>query len=55
MQDRDAQRVYRLYNFTRTQLMPPDGANCIAGTVNSSDELHLTIESGSGIRDIHDK
>jgi hypothetical protein len=44
MQDRDTQRVYRLYNVTKTQLMPPDKAYGIAGTVNSSDELLLVIE-----------
>ena len=43
MQDRDTQRVYRLYNFTESQLMPPNRAYCIAGTFNSSDELHLVI------------
>jgi len=45
MQDRDTQRVYRLYDFTKSQLLPPDVAYCIAGTVNSFDESHLVIES----------
>jgi len=27
MQDHDTQRVDRLYNVTKTQLMPPDRAN----------------------------
>jgi len=31
MQDRDTQRVYRLYDFTKAQLIPPDQAYCIAG------------------------
>ena len=44
MQDRDTQRVYRLYDATRTQLMRLYRAYCIAGTVNSSDELLLVIE-----------
>jgi hypothetical protein len=35
MQDRDTRRVYRLYDFTKTQLIPPDTAYCIAGKVNS--------------------
>jgi hypothetical protein len=26
MQDRDTQRVYRLYDFTKAQLIPPDQA-----------------------------
>jgi hypothetical protein len=45
MQDRDTQRVYRLYDFTKTQLIPPDQAYCIAGKVNSADKLYLVIES----------
>ena len=44
MQDRDTQRVYRLYDVTQTQLMPPGRAYCMAGTVNISDELLLVIE-----------
>jgi hypothetical protein len=43
MQGRDAQRVYRLYDFTKTQLIPQ--AYCIAGKVNSADKLYLVIES----------
>jgi hypothetical protein len=45
MQDRDTQRVYRLYDFTKAQLIPPDTAYCIAGKVNSADKLYLVIES----------
>jgi hypothetical protein len=44
MQDRDIQRVYHLYDYTKPQPMPPDRAYCMAGTVNSSDELLLVIE-----------
>jgi hypothetical protein len=44
MQDRDTQQVYRLYDVTKTQPMRPDRAYCIAGAVNSSDELPLVIE-----------
>jgi hypothetical protein len=44
LQDHDTQRVYHLYDFTKPQLIPPDRAHCIAGTVNSSDELLLVIE-----------
>ena len=44
MQDRDTQRVYRLYDFITTQLIPPDQAHH-AGKVNSADGLHLVIES----------
>ena len=45
MQDRDTQRVCRLYDFIKTQLLPPDQAHRIAGKVNSADRLHLVIES----------
>ena len=45
MQDRDTQRVYRLYDFTKAQLIQPDTAYCVAGKVNSADKLYLVIES----------
>ena len=45
MQDRDTQRVYRLYDFTKALLIPPDLAYCIAGKVNSAGRLYLVIES----------
>ena len=45
MQDLDTQRVYRLYDFTKAQLIPPRLAYCIAGKVNSADKLYLVIES----------
>ena len=45
MQDRDTQRVYRLYDFTKAQLISPNQAYCIAGRVNSADKLYLVIES----------
>ena len=45
MQDRDTQRVYRLYDFTKALLIPPDQAYCIAGKVNSAGRLYLVIES----------
>jgi len=45
MQDRDTQRVYRLHDFTKAQLISPDQAYCIAGKVNSADRLYLVIES----------
>ena len=38
MQDRDTQRVYRLYDFTKALLIPPDVAYCVAGKVNSADK-----------------
>ena len=45
MQDRDTQRVYRLYDFTKAQLIQPGKAYCVAGKVNSADRLYLVIES----------
>ena len=40
MQDRDTQRVYRLYDFTKAQPISPD-----SHTVNSADRLYLLIKS----------
>ena len=45
LQDRDTQRIYRLYDFTKAQLIQPNVAYCIAGKVNSADRLYLVIES----------
>jgi hypothetical protein len=45
MQDRDTQRVYRLYDFSKAQLIRPGVAYCVAGKVNSADQLHLVVES----------
>jgi hypothetical protein len=45
MQDRDTRRVYRLYDFSKAQLIRPNVAYCIAGKVNSADKLYLVIES----------
>jgi hypothetical protein len=45
MQDRDTQRVYRLYDFSKAQLIRPDVAYCVAGKVNSADKLYLVIAS----------
>ena len=45
MQDRDTRRVYRLYDFSKAQLIRPKVAYCIAGKVNNADKLYLVIES----------
>ena len=45
MQDRDTRRVYRLYDFSKAQLIRPDVAYCVAGKVNSADKLYLVVES----------
>jgi hypothetical protein len=44
-EDRDTQRVYRLYDFSKAQLIRPGVAYCVAGKVNSADKLYLVIES----------
>jgi hypothetical protein len=45
LQDLDTQRVYRLHDFTKAQLILPNVAYCVAGKVNSADKLYLVIES----------
>jgi hypothetical protein len=45
MRDRNTQRVYRLYDFTKAQLIRPGVAYCVAGKVNSGDKLYLVVES----------
>ena len=45
MRDRDTQRVYRLYDFSKAQLIQPNVAYIMAGKVNSADKLYLVIES----------
>lgn len=45
MRDRDTHRVYRLYDFSKAQLIRPDVAYCVTGKVNSANKLYLVIES----------
>ena len=45
LRDLDTQRVYRLYDFSKAQLILPSVAYCVAGKVNSADKLYLVIES----------
>jgi hypothetical protein len=45
MQDHDTRRVYRLYDFSKAQLIRPGVAYCVAGKVNSADKLYLVIDS----------
>jgi hypothetical protein len=45
MLDRDTQRVYRLFDFTKRLRLPPGRAYCVAGKVNSVNTLYLVIES----------
>ena len=53
MQDRDIQRVYRLCNFNKAQLIPPDQADCDAGNASSAGRLNLVIESGPALHQTH--
>jgi hypothetical protein len=45
MQDRDTQRVYRLYDFSQAQLIRPGVAYCVAGKLKSADRPYMVIES----------
>ena len=45
MRDASTHRVYRLYDFTKTQQISPHGYYCISGKLNSADKLYLVIES----------
>ena len=38
-QDHDTQRLYRLYDFSKSQIIHPDGFCCVAGKVNSADSF----------------
>ena len=44
-QDHDTQRLYRLYDFSKSQIIHHDGFCCVAGKVNSAGKLYLVIES----------
>ena len=46
MQDHSTRRVYRLYDFTKSQTITSDHFYCVSGKVNSADKLYLVIESG---------
>ena len=45
MRDDSTRRVYRLHDFTKSQLITPDQYYCVSGKVNSADKLYLVIES----------
>ena len=45
LRDGDTKRVYRLYDFTKAQLIRPNVAYRVAGKVNSAGQLYLVIES----------
>jgi hypothetical protein len=45
MKDQDTQRVYRLYDFSKSQQIVADHLYCASGFVNSADKLYLVITS----------
>jgi hypothetical protein len=45
MRDDSTRRVYRLYDFSKSQLITPGQYYCVSGKVNSADKLYLVIES----------
>ena len=45
MQDDATHRVYRLYDFTKSQQITPGQYYCVSGKVNSADKLYLVMES----------
>ena len=45
MRDDSTHRVYRLYDFNKTQIITSDQYYCVSGKVNSADKLYLVIES----------
>ena len=45
MKDRHTKRIYRLYDFTKSQKIESDLLYCVFGKVNSADKLYLVVES----------
>ena len=45
MKDDSTRRVYRLYDFTKSQTITSDHYYCASGKVNRADKLYLVIES----------
>jgi hypothetical protein len=45
MRDDSTRRVYRLYDFTKSQTITPYQYYCVSGKVNSADKLYLVLES----------
>jgi hypothetical protein len=41
LQDRNTQRVYRLFDFTNAQLIQPGVPYCVAVNVENADEFDL--------------
>jgi hypothetical protein len=45
MLDRHTKRVYRLYDFTKSQRIAADQVYCAFGKINSAGRLYLVMES----------
>jgi hypothetical protein len=45
MKDLHTKRLYRLYDFTKAQIITSDHLWCVSGKVNSADKLYLVIET----------
>jgi hypothetical protein len=45
MKDLHTKRLYRLYDFTKAQIITPDQLWCVSGKVNSADKLYLVVET----------
>ena len=49
MQDHSTHRVYRLYDFTKSQQITPGQYYCVSGKVNSADKLYLVKRPALGV------
>jgi hypothetical protein len=45
LRDDSTRRVYRLHDFSKSQILTPGQYYCVSGKVNSADKLYLVIES----------
>jgi hypothetical protein len=44
MKDRNTNRLYKIYDFTKTACFEPLKPYCISGKVNSADKIYLVLE-----------
>jgi len=45
MRDHSTQRIYRLYDFSKTLSLEPNRFYAVSGKVNSADKLYLVLDS----------
>jgi hypothetical protein len=43
LKDRDTNRCYRLYDFSKSVIFKHDKLYCISGKVNSADKIYLVL------------